>query len=77
MSYMTREELKAHIREKEPNICQISVLKDGKEIYSDEWNGYRKTDCTHVMSATKSVMALLVGIAIDKGMMGGVDDKPP
>ena len=72
---MTREELKAHIREKEPNICQISVLKDGKEIYSDEWNGYRKTDCTHVMSATKSVMALLVGIAIDKGMMGGVDDK--
>ena len=27
------------------------------------------------MSATKSVMALLVGIAIDKGLMGGVDDK--
>ena len=72
---MTREELKAYIGEKEPNICQISVLKDGKEIYSGEWNGYRRTDCTHVMSATKSVVALLVGIAIDKGMMGGVDDK--
>ena len=72
---MTREELNNYIGEKEPNICQISVLKDGKEIYSGEWNGYMKTDCTHVMSATKSVVALLVGIAIDKGMMGGVDDK--
>lgn len=27
------------------------------------------------MSPTKSVMALLVGIAIDRGMMDGVNDK--
>ena len=27
---MTQEELKTYIGEMEPNICQISVLKDGK-----------------------------------------------
>ena len=27
------------------------------------------------MSATKSIMALLIGIAIDKGQIGSVDDK--
>ena len=27
------------------------------------------------MSATKSVMALLIGIAVDKGLIGSIDDK--
>lgn len=58
-----------------PNICQIVAQRDGKEIYSDEWNGYRRSDCVHIMSATKSVMALLVGIAIDRGMIGSVEDR--
>lgn len=72
---MNRKELYGYIQEKQPNICGISVLKDGCEIYGEEWNGYKKTDCTHIMSATKSVISLLVGIAIDKGIIGSVDDK--
>lgn len=72
---MDQKELYKHIQENQPNICQISILHNGKEIYSEQWNGYRKTDCTHIMSATKSVMALLIGIAIDQGMIGSVDDK--
>ena len=72
---MDREKLHQYISEKQPNICQISVLHDGQEIYSDEWNGYKKTDCAHIMSATKSVAALLTGIAVDNGMIGSIDDK--
>lgn len=72
---MKPEELYPYIEKNQPNICQISVLQNGQEIWSGEWNGYRKTDCTHIMSATKSVMSLLIGIAIDKGIIGGVDDK--
>ena len=72
---MSRDNQETYIAEHQPNICQICVLKDGKELFSQEWNGYIKTDCTHIMSATKSVVALLVGIAIDKGLIGGVDDK--
>ena len=66
---MNPKEIGAYVREKEPNICQICIRRDGKEIFSEEWNGYRKTDCTHIMSATKSIVSLLVGIAIDRGMI--------
>ena len=72
---MKQSELHEFIKENEPNICQISVRQSGKEIYSDEWNGYKRDDCVHIMSVTKSVMAILVGIAIDQGLIGSVDDK--
>lgn len=72
---MNRKELYEHIQEKQPNICQISVLQNGNEIYSAQWNGYQRADCTHIMSATKSIVSLLVGIAVDQGMIAGADDK--
>lgn len=72
---MNRKELYEHIQEKQPNICQISVLQNGDEIYSAQWNAYQRADCAHIMSATKSIVSLLVGIAVDQGMIGGVDDK--
>lgn len=71
----SKEALRKTIAESQPNICQIVVLRDGKTVYADEWNGYAPKDCVHIMSATKSVMALLFGIAIDGKFIGGVDDK--
>lgn len=73
--FMNRNELHDFISARQPNICQITGIKDGREVYSDTWNDYRESDCVHVMSVTKSVMALLVGIALDKGQIGSVDDK--
>lgn len=70
---MNKKELHDFIKEKQPNICQISCYKDGKEVYSDEWNDYKKIDTCHVMSATKSIVALLVGIALDKGFIENID----
>ena len=71
---MKIRELHSYIQEHQPNICQISVLQDGNERYSAEWNGYQKTDCVHIASATKSVMTLLIGIVIDHKMIGSVND---
>ncbi|MDO5139591.1 MAG: hypothetical protein Q4D71_14170 [Oscillospiraceae bacterium] len=34
---MNKTDIDAYIREKEPNICQICVRKDGREIFSEEW----------------------------------------
>lgn len=68
-----KEELHSFIAEQQPNICQIAAYKDGTEIYSDEWNHYKKDDACHVMSATKSMVALLVGIAIDQKLIENVD----
>lgn len=71
---MEKEKLHNEIAGKQ-NICQIVILKNGEEVYSEEFNGYKKTDCAHVMSVTKSIMALLVGIAVDKGFIKSIDDK--
>ena len=72
---MNKEKLHKLIEEQQPNICQIVAYKNNKKVYSDCWNNYKEDDCTHIMSATKSIMALLIGIAIDKGQIGSVDDK--
>lgn len=72
---MNKEELHSFIEKKQPNICQIAGIKDNEIVYSDNWNGYKQEDCVHIMSATKSIMSLLIGIALDKGQIGSVDDK--
>ena len=72
---MNKKDIGSYIRENEPNICQICIWKDGREIFYEEWNGYKKTDCTHIMSATKSIVSLLVGIAIDRGMIQSTEEK--
>lgn len=72
---MTVEELHKLIETTQPNICQIAAYRGDEPVYSDLWNGYGDGDCTHIMSATKSVMALLTGIAIDQGFIAGVEDR--
>ena len=54
------------IEDQQPNICQVTAYRDNKKVYSDTWNGYTPEDCVHIMSATKSVFALLYGIALDR-----------
>lgn len=72
---MNKEELHYFVEKQQPNICQIVAYKDNEKVYSDCWNNYKEDDAVHVMSATKSIIALLIGIAIDKGQIGSVDDK--
>ena len=75
---MTKTELHKMIAESkgnESNICQIYAIKDGAVVFDDCWHKYKTTDAVNVMSVTKSVMALLIGIAIDTGYIKSVDQK--
>ena len=72
---MNKEELHTFVETYHPNICQIAAYKSGEKVYSDCWNKYKPEDCTHIMSATKSIIALLIGIALDKGQIKSIDDK--
>lgn len=72
---MNKAELHDFIEKQQPNICQVVAIRDQEKVYQDCWNGYTDQDCTHIMSATKSIMALLVGIALDRGEIGCVEDK--
>lgn len=51
------------------NICELAVIKEGKLLYEDYWNGYQAGDTLHVASVTKSITSLLIGIAQDKHMI--------
>ena len=72
---MTKTELHNFIENSQPNICQAAAYRNNRKVYSDVWNGYKEDDCVHIMSATKSAISLLTGIAIDKGQIKSVDDR--
>ncbi|MCR5384827.1 MAG: beta-lactamase family protein [Saccharofermentans sp.] len=59
----------------ESNICQICAMKDGNIVYEDCWIGFSPSDAVNVMSVTKGVMSLLIGIAVTKGFVKDVDQK--
>ena len=56
------------------NIKQIVAYKDNILEIEEYRDGFKKEDTMNVMSVTKSVTSLLVGIAIDKGLIKSVDD---
>ena len=75
---MNKEELRNHIvctTGNESNICQLYAIKDGETVLDYNFHGYKTTDAVNVNSVTKGVMALLFGIALDKGCIKSVDQK--
>ena len=56
------------------NIKQIVAYKDGILEIEEYRDGFKKDDTMNVMSVTKSVTALLIGIAVDQGLIKSVDD---
>ena len=75
---MTQEKIQAFeadIREHYGNIAGILVQQGGETLYEGYFNGYTAGHAAHVFSVTKSVFSLLIGIAVDLGMIGSIDQK--
>jgi len=51
------------------------VLHKGSLIYEEYYNGYDADTPHFVASVTKSVVSALVGVAIQDGIIGGVEDR--
>ena len=67
--------LEKKIQKEHGNIAGMVVLKDGRTVYENYFNGCGADDTIHVFSVTKSIVSILAGIAIDRGYIGGVDQK--
>ena len=50
-------------------------MSNGETLYEDSWRGFKPEDAVNVNSVTKGVMALLAGIAVDKGAIKSLDEK--
>ena len=50
------------------------VTRNGKILYEEYWDNYNDSTNSNIFSASKSVIGLLIGIAIDKGFIGSEYD---
>ena len=56
------------------SLLRIVVSRDGKPVWSRSYNAHPDTALCNNQSLTKSVMSLLIGIAIDKGFIPSIDE---
>lgn len=56
-----------------PNIKTIHVSHQGELIWAKAYNGANLNAVANIKSASKSLMSALVGIAIEKGILPGID----
>ncbi len=55
-------------------LTSALVFRNGKLIAESYYKGFKKDSLHDVRSVTKGVMALLIGIALEKGFLKSVDD---
>jgi CubicO group peptidase (beta-lactamase class C family) len=53
----------------------LIVARDGKVLIEEGFRGHSTTAATNIKSASKAIVAALVGIAIDKGVLAGTEQK--
>lgn len=63
-----------HARALEP-LETLLVARDGKVLVDEGFRGNSTDESTNIKSASKSIISALVGIAIDKGVLEGADQK--
>ena len=57
------------------NMVGMVIVKDGEKVYENYYNDCTAESRIHVFSVTKSIVSILIGIAIDKGLIKSIDDK--
>lgn len=72
---MNKMELERMLKEKHGNMGALVVSQDDKIVYEYYNQGCDIESPFHVFSVTKSVISVLIGIAIDKGYIKSIDQK--
>lgn len=67
--------LEKTINDQYSNTAGMVVMKNGKTIYENYFNECTASSPIHVFSVTKSIISILIGIAIDRGDIKSVDEK--
>jgi CubicO group peptidase (beta-lactamase class C family) len=69
------KELENIINKDYRNITGMVIQKNGMKLYENYFNEYTVDHAIHVYSVTKSIVSVLIGIAIDEGDIKNVDQK--
>ena len=73
MTQQKMRELENKVQKEYSNIAGMVILRDGKTEYENYFNNCSSDSRIHVYSITKSIVSILIGIAIDKGYIRGVE----
>ncbi|MCA1442572.1 serine hydrolase [Ensifer sp. IC4062] len=57
------------------SLKTVVIARNGKVVAERGYRGHAPEDSTNIKSASKSIVSALVGIAIDKGLLEGADQK--
>lgn len=75
MEQMKITEMEALINRNYKNICGMNVLKNGVSVYEAYFQGCTSDSRMHVYSVTKSIVSILLGIAMDEGYIADVSQR--
>ena len=68
-------QLEAAIAADYGNIAGMVVRKDGETVYERYFGGCTAESRLNVFSVTKSIISILLGIALDRGCLGSIDQQ--
>jgi CubicO group peptidase (beta-lactamase class C family) len=69
------QELEEKIKKKYKNITGVMVQKNDQIAYEQYFNDSGPENKFHIYSVTKSIVAILIGIAVDKGLIKDINHK--
>ncbi len=69
------EMMNAILSDELPNIHSVLLIKNGKLVLEEYFNGYSGGMKHLIASVTKSIISILIGIAADRQMIASVDQK--
>ena len=75
MRHEITDEMEKAVAADYSNMAGIAVLKNGECVYEKYFGGCNQNSRLNVFSVTKSVVSILLGIALDKGFIGGINEK--
>ena len=70
-----KEKIREIVCKEYDNTLGIVAYKNNKKVYEEYFNGANSDEAVHAFSITKSVVSILIGIAIDKGYIESVNQK--
>ncbi len=77
MDQIKIEELEQKINSQYGNTTGIVIIKDGIVFYEKYFKGCTADSHVHVYSVTKSVISILLGVALDKGYIKNIEGNEP
>ena len=75
MNQKTIAALEEIIHSRYSNTAGMIVLKNGETQYESYFNGCTADSCINIFSVTKSIISILIGIAVDRGEIQSVNQK--